>query len=156
MRRRDKEIADRSEIDQIMDRAIVCRVAMCEGGNPYVVPVNFGYSDNCLYIHSALEGKKLDILRHNPKVAFEVDIDQALVMEEDLCECSCNYRSVVGFGLAVFIQDPMQKRKALDCIVSHYTHREASYTDADLDKVAVVRVDIKSVTGKKSGYSTSQ
>lgn len=152
MRRRDKEIVSRLEIDEIMDRAKVCRLALCEGGKPYVVPVNFGYCDNCLYIHSAQEGRKIDIIKRNAKVAFEVDIDQGLLVEEDLCECSFKYRSVVGFGVAVFLCDPVQKRKALDCIVNHYTESQSSYSNSDLGQVAIIRIDIESVTGKQSGY----
>ncbi len=150
MRRSDKEIVNRLEIDEIINQAMVCRLAMCEGGKPYVVPVNFGYCDNCLYIHSALEGRKIDTLKRNPKIAFEVDIDQVFLEEEDLCECSFKYQSVVGFGKAVFVCDPLQRRKALDCIISHYTEKEATYTDNELDRVAIIRIDIESITGKQS------
>jgi hypothetical protein len=150
LRRSDKEIADKLQIDEIMNQAMVCRIALCQGGKPYVVPVNFGYCDNCLYIHSAPEGRKIDALKRNPEVAFELDIDKALLEEEDLCECSFKYRSVVGFGKAVFLCDPVQKRKGLDCIIRHYTQKSPAYDDSELDRVAVIKVEIESITGKQS------
>jgi len=152
MRRSEKEIVNRSQIEAIMERARVCRVALCDDGYPYVVPVNFGYGDGCLYIHSALEGKKIDILKRNPKVAFEVDIDHALVAGKTPCSYTFNYRSVVGFGTAVFLSDIAEKRKGMDFIVRHYAGSVASYPDDALAKVIVVRVDISSITGRQSGY----
>ena len=152
MRRTDKQVTDRNEIDEIMNQAMVCRVAMCDGAIPYVVPLSFGYMDDFLYIHAACEGKKLDILKRNPSVAFEVDIDTQLITKEDLCECSFRYQSVVGEGTAVFLDSVEQKRKGLECIISHYTSRKATLSDTALGKVVVVRVDISSITGKKSGY----
>lgn len=152
MRRSDKEIVDRSQIEAIIKRALVCRAALCDDGQPYVIPVNFGYDDGCLYIHSAPEGKKLDILRSNPKVAFEVDIDHALVEGQEPCSYTFNYRSVVGFGTAVLLSDLAEKRKGLDCIIKHYAGSVAPYPDDALAKATVVRIQISSMTGRQSGY----
>lgn len=152
MRREDKEIHDQEQIDEIMHRAQVCRIALCNDGTPYVVPVNFGYGDGCLYIHSALEGTKLDIIRENPLVSFEVDIDHALVAGEVPCSYTFNYRSVVGFGTAAVLEEPIEKRKGMDLIVRHYVGSIASYPDDALERSAVVKIEISSMTGKKSGY----
>jgi len=65
MRRKDKEIKEIKDIEEILHKATVCRVAMVSNNSPYIVPLNFGYKDRCLYFHSAGEGKKLDILREN-------------------------------------------------------------------------------------------
>ncbi|MCK4392110.1 pyridoxamine 5'-phosphate oxidase family protein, partial [Candidatus Bipolaricaulota bacterium] len=90
MRRRDKEITDQAQIKDILDRASVCRIALCDNNVPYIVPVNFGYAGDCLYIHCASEGRKVDILRRNPKVCFEVDIDHALVAGATPCSYTFN------------------------------------------------------------------
>ncbi len=71
MRRKDKEMIDEKEMLSIIDKAIICRVGMCWQDEPYVIPMNFGYQDNYIYLHSAREGRKLDILRNNDKVKVE-------------------------------------------------------------------------------------
>ena len=60
MRRKDKEIKDQQEIESILGKADVCRLAFSDNDIPYIVPVNYGYRDHCLYFHSAKEGKKID------------------------------------------------------------------------------------------------
>ena len=152
MRRSEKEIVNQSQIEAIIKRAFVCRVALCDDGLPYVIPVNFGYNDGYLYIHSAPEGKKLDIIKRNPKIAFEVDIDHALVSGKEPCLYTFNYRSVVGFGTASILYNPSEKRKGMDAIVRHYAGSEAIYPNDALVKVTVVRIEISSMTGRQSGY----
>jgi len=71
MRRSEREIKDTGEIEAVIRQAQVCRVAFAAGDSPYIVPVSFGYQDSCLYFHSAPEGRKMDILRLNPRVCFE-------------------------------------------------------------------------------------
>ncbi len=73
LRRRDKAINDRGLMEKILDTALVCRIAMCTDNIPYIVTMNFAYKDNCLYLHSAKSGRKIDILRKNPRVCFEID-----------------------------------------------------------------------------------
>ncbi|MEA3238421.1 MAG: pyridoxamine 5'-phosphate oxidase family protein [Candidatus Bipolaricaulota bacterium] len=152
MRRSEKEIVDRSQIEAIIKRALVCRVALCDEGLPYVIPVNFGYDNGCLYIHGTHEGKKLDILKRNSKVAFEVDIDHALVAGKTPCSYTFNYRSVVGSGTAVILHNLSEKRKGMNAIVSHYAGNDDIYPDDALAKVTVVRIETSSMTGRQSGY----
>lgn len=63
MRRKDKEINDEKKIEQILKKSAICRIALCDQGRPYLVPMNFGYKKNCLYPQSASEGRKIGILR---------------------------------------------------------------------------------------------
>ena len=72
MRRKDREIEDRAELESIIGAAMVCRLAMSEDDRPYIVPLCFGYKDGNLYFHSAEEGKKLEILRVNSSICFEI------------------------------------------------------------------------------------
>ena len=92
MRRHDKQITDASEIEDILRKASVCRLALCDEGRPYIVPLCFGYKDNVLYFHSASAGKKLDILRKNNNVCFEVDIDNELVKTGQVCDWGMKYK----------------------------------------------------------------
>jgi len=79
MRKKEKEITDKTEIESIILRSSVCRLALSEDNQPYIIPLCFGYEENTLYFHSALEGKKLGILRSNNKVCFEFDSDHRIV-----------------------------------------------------------------------------
>ena len=83
MRRKDKEISDTKEIEEIIKRAKVCRLAMTDENRPYMVPLCFGYSEGVLYFHSANRGKKLDILNKNNRICFEFDIELELVPGEE-------------------------------------------------------------------------
>ncbi|GAI92881.1 unnamed protein product, partial [marine sediment metagenome] len=100
MRRKDKEIVDEKVMISIIGKAIVCRVAMCWQDEPYVIPMNFGYQDNYIYLHSAREGRKLDILRNNDKVCIEFDVNVELVQSQKACKTSNAPRdgSLVRFG----------------------------------------------------------
>ncbi len=151
MRRKDKEIEDKSAIEEILRQAAVCRIAMCDGDEPYVVPMSFGYEDDCLHLHSASEGKKIDILNHNPIVCFELDIGQELVGNENPCKTSLKYRSVIGYGKAVFVEDREEKKRSLDAIMRHYSGETYDYQEKSLNEVAIIRIRIESMTGKQSG-----
>ncbi len=150
MRRKDKEITDRNEIEAIIQRSDVCRVAMADHTGPYIVPLNFGFSDNTLYFHSALKGRKIDILKKNPEVCFEFDQGVELVPGEGekACGWGTRYQSVIGFGTAVFITETGEKKKALNIIMAHYAGKTFEFSDTDVDQVAVIRIDIRRMTGK--------
>ena len=152
MRREDKEIKDKNIIESIIKRAIVCRIALSENNIPYIVPVIFGYKDNCLYFHSATEGRKIDIIKQNNNVCFEFDIDQELVKSKNSCSCSMKYYSVIGFGKAFFIDDIEEKRMALNIIMKHYSINTFEYSKNVIDNTAIIKVEIDSMTGKISGY----
>jgi len=150
MRRKDKEITDRQEIDEIISSCITCRIAMCNDGIPYIVTVNYGYEDNSLLIHSATEGKKLDMIRRNNHVCFEMETDCELRRSPVLGEWSMKYRSVIGWGRATIIEDSEAKIQALNVLMRHHKGPEGPYPQKVVDKVAIIRIDIDSLTGKRS------
>ena len=113
MRRVEKEIKENQEIAAIMQKAEVCRIALVDGDSPYIVPVNFAVHDNHLYFHSAMDGRKIDILRKNNKVCFEIDIDTEIFKSSEPCSWGMKYLSVIGFGQAFFIENPGEKKKAI-------------------------------------------
>ena len=150
MNRKDREIKSFKEIEEILNKANVLRIALCEDNIPYIVPLNFGYKDKCIYLHCANKGKKIDILNKNNNVAFEVDIDTELVSSEIACDCSMKYKSVIGFGKAYFISYSKEKKQALNVIMSHYLNGSFEYSPGEIDKTCIIRVEIESMTGKKS------
>ena len=150
MRRKDKEITDKAEIESIIGRSMVCRLAMTDKGQPYIVPLCFGYKDNTLYFHSAGQGKKLDILKKNNLVCFEFDIDCEPIKEDKACDWGMKYKSVVGFGKASFIKDFESKCKALDVIMQQYSGESFVYPEAKVKNAVVIKVEIENMTGKYS------
>lgn len=150
MRRRDKEITERGAMDAIIGRSRVCRLALSDGLLPYIVPLCFGYDGASLYFHGAAEGEKIDVLKKNNQVCFEFDIDAEVVKGDRPCSFSMRYRSVVGRGLAFFVEDPAGKRKALEAIMRQYGDDAGPLEDKDLSGITVIRVDITRMSGKKS------
>jgi len=152
MRRKDKEIKNKELIESIIKRATVCRIGLSENNVPYVVPLVFGYKDNCLYFHSAPEGKKINIIKQNDNVCFELEADLQLARAETACNWDMKYYSVIGFGKAFLIDDTEEKRRALNIIMEHYSGNPHEYPANKINKVAIIKVKIDSMTGKKSGY----
>ncbi len=151
MQKKDKEIKDVAAIEDILSNASVCRLGLCENDQPYIVPLCFGYKDNTLYFHCAGQGKKLDIIRKNNNVCFEFDIDLELVKDERPCNWGMKYKSVIGFGKAVFIEDIDWKRKALDIIMQHFSEETFEYPEQAVKNTTIVKVEIDNMTGKQSG-----
>jgi nitroimidazol reductase NimA-like FMN-containing flavoprotein (pyridoxamine 5'-phosphate oxidase superfamily) len=151
MRRKEKEITAKAEIESIIRQSLVCRLALSDEGAAYIVPLCFGYKDNALYFHSAKVGKKLDILKRNNAVCFEFDIGAKLERSgKTPCDWGLKYRSVIGFGQAVIIEDPEAKRKALEIITAQYADGAYDFSDAALKGTAAIKVEISSMTGKQS------
>ena len=152
MRRADREIANRKEVEDILRRSPVCRLALIDGGRPYLVPLCFGYEAGMLYFHSAPVGKKIDLLKRNRNVCFEFDADTIVVPADTPCGWTMRYQSVIGYGIADFVEDPDEKRAALDIIMRQYAEGTHKYSDETLRKTAVIKVEIQGLSGKKSGY----
>ena len=151
MRRKEKEITDKAEIEAIIKQSLVCRLALSDEGAPYLIPLCFGYEQSALYFHSAKAGKKLDILKRNNRVCFEFDIATEVTTGKTACDWGMNYRSVIGFGLASFVENVEQKRRALEIITAQYADKAYKLTDGAVKETCVLKVDKESMTGKQSG-----
>ena len=151
MRRNDKEITDIQRIEEIIGKSTICRLGLCRDNRAYIIPINFGYRDKTLYFHSAREGTKVEILKTNPEVCFEFDIDLGIVRKErEGCNWSSRYQSVIGFGKAVFIDEIEQKRDALDILMANYSDQKFDYPFSSIENTLVFKVEISSITGKQS------
>jgi uncharacterized protein len=154
MKRKDKEIIDKKVMVSIIKRSSVCRIAMCWQDEPYILPMNFGYSENCLYLHSYREGRKLGILQNNDQVCVEFDVDVEFVPSQKACKTSMKYKSVLIFGKAVILKDITEKRNALDIIMQHYYKHDSQsifqYPEDVLGKTIIIKVKIEKMTGKES------
>jgi uncharacterized protein len=152
MRKKEYEITDIGEIEAILKKADICRLAMTDGAAPYIVPLNFGYRDRALYFHTGHAGKKIDILKKNNTVCFEVDVDAELISADTACGYGMKYRSVVGAGRAEFVEDREAKRNALDIIMGHYSEHDGwEYRENSFERTCIIKVAIETMTGRKAG-----
>jgi len=155
MRLVKREIVDPMKLEEILQKAEICRLAMNDNGFPYIVPLNFGYLNQTLYFHCATEGKKLDCLRHDPRVGFEVECDvQTQASDEAACNSTTRFRSIVGQGRARLLETPEEKRHALDIIMRHYLPSGGTwnYDPEQLKQTVVIQVAIEKMTGKQSKH----
>jgi nitroimidazol reductase NimA-like FMN-containing flavoprotein (pyridoxamine 5'-phosphate oxidase superfamily) len=153
MRRKDREVSDIEDIIKIIDRCKVCRIAMCNGDRPYIVPLNFGYEykDNrlTLFFHSAAEGRKIDIMKANNFVCFEADCGHILVEHETACRNGFLYESVIGEGRVTFLKEPGQIKNALNAIMKHQCGRTFDLDGNSFHNLAVYKIDVSAVAGKR-------
>lgn len=152
MRKANQEIKDKPVLEEILTSAKICRLGMIDNGLPYVIPFNFGYRENCLYIHSAPEGKKIDILRKNPLVCFEVEQQADIIEDEIACKWSTLYRSVVGYGNVEIVTDFEEKKRGLEIIMTqHGAKGKMEFNKKEVEFIVFLKVSITSLTGKQSG-----
>lgn len=154
MRRKDREITDLTEIEGIIRTARYVHLGMVDGAVPYVVPMHYGYTmDNgalTLYLHSAREGRKLDVIRANPNVFVEIDTDEALISGGDVaCKYGAAYSCVMGDGRAVIVEDADEKARALSILMRAQTGRDFPITEQMTEHVAVIRVEVDKLSAKR-------
>lgn len=152
MRRQDREILDRRELDELLHAAAVCRLALARHDEPYLVPLSFGYDGRRLYFHTALSGRKLDFVAHNPRVCFEVEEEPQVVEHAERgCAWGMAYASVIGYGRLVELQGEAERKCGLDEIMRHYSGRaDWPYAPAVLARTRVWALEIDSLTGKRA------
>lgn len=151
MRRKDREVVGIEAIEEIIYEADVCRVGFSVENKPYIVPMNFGYKDQVFYFHCAKDGRKIQMLNSNPNVCFELDLHHKLVEGPTACDWTMTFASVMGEGAMSIVDDFEEKEKALNVLMHHYSGVEAyDYPDAMLERIAIIRLDVTEMTGKRS------
>lgn len=153
MRRSDREITDRAEILALMDRCQVMYLAMSQGEQPYVLPLNFAYEERedglIIYFHGALSGRKADLLRDNPLCCLAMTASYQLIRGEQACQWGAAFASVLAEGRASLIQDEVGRLQALGCLMKRYGYRgEPSFQPEVLQRTALYRVEVQRLSAK--------
>ena len=153
MRRKDREVQNRAEVFDILNRCDTVRIAMHGDKYPYVVPVSFGVEiaedKAILYFHCAQEGMKVDLLRANPHVCVEGDI--FLNVEKTAHGITARYESVIALGECQFVSDANEILHGLKVLTDHY-----GYYDYPLERcmglshVLIGRIVLEKITGKRN------
>lgn len=144
-------IKARGEMEDIILRASVCYVGITDlENNPYVVPMNFGYQDGVLYLHSGPTGSNIDMLKVNNNVCITFSEGTELVYQS--VQLGCSYRvksqSVICRGKVSFVDDMDEKREALNILMKHYTDYPVKYSDPAVRNVCIWKIPVESMTGR--------
>ena len=150
--KREYLITNEAEIRQILDTANVLHLGLAVEGEPYVVPMNYGFTLEegklTLFVHSAVRGKKLDMIQANPKVYFSIDTDRIPFEGKVPCQYGLSYRAVSGWGKAAIVEDVEEKKQAMTTLMKTQTGKDFSFEDRLVSIVAVIRIDVAEFTAK--------
>lgn len=150
--RRELEITDIEKIRHILDTSLVTHVGMVDDDEPYVVPMNFGYIMDgdklTIYLHGAKKGRKIDVLRANPKVFFEMECDLQPFEGDVACRYGMAYSSLMGKGNAVIVEDVEEKKLALSAVMKTQTGKDFTFEDKMVSFVNIIRIDVTAYTAK--------
>lgn len=153
MTRREQQVTDINEIIEILEKSKVVHVGMLDGDEPYVVPMNYGYTlvdgKLILYLHGARRGRKIDALRANPKVFFEMCCDVTPFEGEVACKYGITYASIMGRGVATLVEDVEEKKKALSVLMKTQVNKDFTFEDKLTTVVSIIRIDTLEFTAKK-------
>ena len=152
MTRRERQVTDPEQIRRILDTARVLHLGLAVDNEPYVVPLNYGYvmeeDKLVIYLHSAQRGKKLDMLRANPNVFFEMDCDRMPFESKLPCQYGMVYSSIMGRGVATIVEDVEEKKQAMTLLMKTQSGKDFTFEDRLVSIVAVIRIDVEEYTAK--------
>ena len=146
-------ITDRQEMESLLREALVgCLATMGSDGSPYITPLHFVYHQGRIYFHCAFEGRKMDNIRANPQVCFEVHELIKIVQSRQACDFSTRYRSVLVFGRARSLPDGDEKITVLTTLAKKYAGGQAVEppTPKRAKGTEVIEITIEEMTGKSN------
>ena len=150
--KRERQVTDPEQILHILDTAKVVHLGLSVNDEPYVVPMNYGYTMEegklTLYLHSAIRGKKLDMIRANSKVFFEIDCDRMPFEGRVPCQYGMVYSSIMGRGTATLVENVEAKKQAMTILMKTQTGKDFSFNDRLVSIVTVIRIDVSEYTAK--------
>ena len=152
MTKRERQVTDPEQILHILDTAKVVHLGLSVNDEPYVVPMNYGYAweDGKLvvYLHSAVRGKKLEMVQTNPKVFFSIDCDRMPFEGRVPCQYGMVYSSIMGRGVASIVEDVEEKKRAMTLLMKTQTGKDFTFEDRLVTIVTVIRIDVSEYTAK--------
>ena len=150
--KRECLVTDPEQIKHILDTAKVLHLGLSVNDEPYVVPMNYGYTMEegklVLYLHSAVHGKKLDMIQANSKVFFEIDCDRMPFEGRVPCQYGMVYSSIMGRGTATLVENPEAKMQAMSILMKTQTGKDFTFEDRLVSIVAVIRIDVEEYAAK--------
>lgn len=156
MTRREQQVTDLNEIIEILEKSKVVHVGMIDGDEPYVVPMNYGYvfedGKPVLYLHGARRGRKIDVIKANPKVFYEMCCDITPFEGDVACRYGITYASIMGRGMATLVEDVEEKKQALSILMKTQTGKDFTFEDKLTTVVSIIKIDTLEFTAKKRPF----
>ena len=153
MTRRELEVTDQTEIIKILDQCRVLHLGLVDDGQPYIIPMNYGYTmENeklTLYVHGATEGYKLDVIRKNPAACFEMECDVAPFEGKVACQYGMCYSSIFGKGTVEIIDNVEEKKQAMTLLMKTQTGKDFTFDDRMVSIVSVIKIHVSEYTAKR-------
>lgn len=149
MRRTEREITDLNKIIEIIKNNQCCRLGFIDQDNVYIVPLNYGYIYNdkhIFYFHGAKVGKKIDLIKQNNQIGFEIDNNHQLVEGKTPCQYSMKYQSIISKGHIELIEDDEEKKLGLQLIMKNVAHQDVTFNDQMVNSVAVMKLVVDTLT----------
>ncbi len=150
--RREREVTDPAQILDILNRAKIVHIGLVDGDEPYVVPMNYGFTMDegklTLYLHGAKKGRKLDVIQANPKVFFSMECDVHPFEGDIACRYGTAYASVMGSGTAAILEDSAEKCEALSLFMKTQTGQDFTFDDKMASIVSVIKIEAAYYTAK--------
>ncbi len=155
MRKREREVTDLAEIRSILDQCKILHLGLSDDGQPYVVPLNYGYliEDERLtfYLHGATEGYKYEVLKKNPKVSFAMECNAVPFEGKTACQYM-SYRSLMGKGTAVLITDPEEKQRGMSVLMKTQTGKDFEFNEKLVSIVNVIKIITDEYSAKQRPF----
>ena len=153
MRRSDREITDVKLIEAFIAKEQIMRIAFYDNGEIYIVPVNYGYTNDsgrfAFYFHGAKAGRKYELSKGSPDIGFEIDGNYELLEADIACDFSAKFQSVVGTGKISIVEDREEKLKGLNVLMRRTSgNAEWQYSEEMINAVAVYKVDVNKISCK--------
>ena len=153
MRRSDREITDVKLIEAFIAKEQIMRIAFYDNGQIYIVPVNYGYTNDsgqyAFYFHGAKAGRKYELSKESPNIGFEIDGNYTLLEADIACDFSAKFQSVVGTGKISIVDDREEKLKGLNVLMRQTSGKaEWQYSEEMMNAVAVYKVDVNQISCK--------
>jgi len=155
MRRTDRQINSQDELLSIVKEGKVIHIAFCDNTEPYIVTLNYGFVCDVenrmrFYFHSANEGRKINIIKTNPRVCFSITLCDPFITGDKACNYGMKYRSIVGYGTIRFVDDAKEKIEGLNLLMEQYTGKSSwEYDEESMKKTTVTCLEVDEMAGKR-------
>lgn len=155
MRRKERQVIEIAKIIEIIQKSNVLRIIFMDDRKPYIIPFNFGFhvegEQLVFYMHSAKEGKKIDLLKKDQQVYFELDYILEVKKKEMACHWACTYASVIGEGVMEIIEKEDEKIFGLDCLMKQYGFvGKPQYSPFFEEKMVVLKLCVQQLNAKSN------
>ena len=142
MRRKDRQ-KDESFALEVLDETLFVNISMYDGNEPYIVPISHVRKGNCIYFHCAKVGRKIDILKENPRVCVSAVSQNITTL----------FKSAIFYGNAIFVTDEAEKMEALRILCEKYLPDYMEHFDSAINKslaiTQIIRIDFESFSAKE-------